>query len=84
MNLTFETAIEYYNNNDPRGEYVLVVAGKALSELAKKEEALFEALSLEDHLEHYLEKGLSKKDAIKQIAKDRHKPKREIYNYFIS
>ncbi len=36
LNLTFETAIEYYNNNDPRGEYVLVVAGKALSELAKK------------------------------------------------
>lgn len=76
-------AIDHYKTTDPRGEYVLVVSGISEELISQNEQALYEALSLEDHLEHYIEKGLSKKEAIKQIAKDRDKPKREIYNYFI-
>lgn len=81
---TVDEAIVHYTTTDPRGEYVLVVAGMSEEVIAQNEQALYEALSLEDHLEHYMDKGLSKKEAIKQIAKDRDKPKREIYNYFIN
>lgn len=78
-----EQAIRHYDAKDPRGEYVIVVAGQSKEVAAGKEKELFEALSLEDHLAHYMDKGLSKKEAIKQIAKDRDKPKREIYSYFV-
>ena len=78
-----EEAIEYYRSNDPRGEYVLIVAGCPLEQVKSKENVLFEALSLEDHLQHYLNQGMNKKEAIKAIAKDRDKPKRDIYQYFI-
>lgn len=80
---TLKTAIEYYKTTDPRGEYVLVIEGASKESILEKEQGLIEALSLEDHLQYYLDKGYSKKEAIKQIAKDRHKPKREIYGYFI-
>lgn len=76
-------AISYYQTNDPRGEYVLVIEGQSPDKLIKQEQILYEVLSLEDHLAHYIDKGLTKKEAIKQIAKDRQKPKREIYQYFI-
>ncbi|MDF1617584.1 16S rRNA (cytidine(1402)-2'-O)-methyltransferase [Petrocella sp. FN5] len=76
-------AIDYYRSNDPRGEYVLIIAGCPKEQLKSKENVLYEALSLEDHLQHYLNQGMSKKEAIKAIAKDRDKPKRDIYQYFI-
>ncbi len=82
QNMTIEEAKLYYDQNDPRGEYVLIVEGLPESYKKDKEMALFEALSLEDHMDHYLGQGMTKKDAIKQIAKDRHVPKREIYQYF--
>lgn len=80
---TIDEAIEYHEANDPRGEYVLVLEGLGDDVLVKKEQALYAALSLEDHLNHYLDKGMSKKEAIKTIAKDRGLPKREIYQHFI-
>ncbi|MCF8020397.1 MAG: 16S rRNA (cytidine(1402)-2'-O)-methyltransferase [Vallitaleaceae bacterium] len=80
---TLKEAIEYYRSNDPRGEYVLIIAGCPLEQVKLKENTLYEALTLEDHLQHYLNQGMNKKDAIKAIAKDRDKPKREIYQYFI-
>jgi len=58
-----------------KGEMVLVVAGFR----GKKEES-FEGLSLEEHLLLLMETGLSKKDAVKKVAKDRGIPKREVYD----
>ncbi|PKM69027.1 MAG: 16S rRNA (cytidine(1402)-2'-O)-methyltransferase [Firmicutes bacterium HGW-Firmicutes-2] len=80
---TLEDAIKYYRSNDPRGEYVLIIGGCPIEQIKSKENVLFEALSLEDHLQHYLNQGMDKKEAIKAIAKDRDKPKRDIYHYFI-
>lgn len=81
--VTVAEAIEHYKVTDPRGEYVLVVAGMSEALVAKKASEIFDSISLEDHLQQYLDKGFSKKEAIKAIAKDRNKPKRDIYNYFI-
>ena len=45
-----------------------------------EEQARWEEMSVEDHMEHYLSQGIDKKDAMKMVAKDRGVPKREIYN----
>lgn len=70
------------NFTNPRGEFVVIVEGcdkKDSSELNSLNE-----LSLDDHYEFYSKKGLSKKDIIKQIAKDRNVAKNEIYKYFFN
>jgi len=82
QNMTISEAIAYYKVTDPRGEYALVIEGVSEDAVKENEKALFEALSLEDHMDHYLKQGHSKKEAIKLIAKDRDKPKRDIYDYF--
>jgi 16S rRNA (cytidine1402-2'-O)-methyltransferase len=37
------------------------------------------SLSVAEHLNHYLDLGMDKKDAVKQVAKDRGIPKNEVY-----
>ena len=79
---TLGDAVEYYQSNDPRGEYVLVVEGAP--EGTQNDSALdLCSLSPEDHLEHYISSGMSKKDAIKAVAKDRGVPKNDIYMMFV-
>ena len=77
---TLEDACAYYETNDPRGEYVLIIAGKTREEVAAEETARWEELSLEEHLQKYLDEGLDKKEAMKAVAKDRGVSKRDIYN----
>ena len=77
---TLEEAMVYYEENDPRGEYVLIIAGKTKEEVAAEETARWEELSIEEHLQHYLDEGLDKKEAMKAVAKDRGVSKRDIYN----
>lgn len=71
-------AVAYYEANEPKGEYVLVVEGA----VDTGEENELNSLSLEEHLSHYIGAGLSKKDAIKAVAKDRHLSKSEVYSAF--
>ena len=77
---TLEDACAYYETNDPRGEYVLIIAGKTREEVAAEETARWEELSIEEHLQQYLDEGMDKKDAMKAVAKDRGVSKRDIYN----
>ena len=76
-------AIRYFKENTPKGEYVLVIEGISREELNAKEQAKWETLSIPEHMEQYLEKGLSKKDAMKEVAKDRGVSKREIYQQLL-
>lgn len=73
--------IEHFNNNSPRGEFVLVLDGLSEEEIEKEKRAEFEELSIEEHIVKYIEEGFSKKDAIKKVAKDRKVAKNEIYKY---
>ena len=82
QNMTLGEAVVYFKTNDPRGEYALVIKGVPEELMKDQEKVLYEALSLEDHMAHYMNQGQTKKEAIKLIAKDRDKPKREIYDYF--
>lgn len=74
-------AIEYYRNKEPRGEYVLVVQGKSREEKRKEEEEVWRKLTIEEHIKKYMNEGISKKDAIKKVAKDRNIAKSEVYKY---
>ena len=75
---TISGALSLFEEKEPRGEYVLVVEGSS-----KTEENELSSLSVPEHIEHYINSGLSKKDAIKAVAKDRNLPKSEIYRYTI-
>ena len=71
---TLSEAIEMYEQKDPRGEYVLVLGGKA-----ETEEVFWQKLSVKEHVDFYIDRGLSKMDAIKACAKDRGVAKNSIY-----
>lgn len=81
LRLPLSDAVKYYTENSPRGEYVLVVEGKRQEDIMKEAQARWESLSVEEHIKKYIEDGLSKKDAIKKVAKDRNLPKSEVYKY---
>lgn len=81
IRLSLQEAVQYYKDNSPRGEYVLVVEGKSQQEIDKEEKSKWEALTIEDHIQKHMDDGLTKKDAIKSVAKDRGIPKSEIYKY---
>ncbi len=78
---TLEKALEYYKEEEPRGEYVLVLAGKSPEEKRKEEIASWEDMTIEEHMAHYEAQGMDRKTAMKQVAKDRGLGKRDIYAY---
>ncbi|NDL67730.1 16S rRNA (cytidine(1402)-2'-O)-methyltransferase [Anaerotalea alkaliphila] len=82
VSMDLEGAIHKYAMEDPRGEYVLVLEGQSESSLEARELARWEEMSLEEHLVYYEERGMDRKEAIKQVAKDRKLPKREVYGHF--
>lgn len=63
-----------------KGEMILIIEGNKIETEGYKN---FDEISLEDHYKLYEEKGLNKKEIIKQIAKDRNVNKNEIYMYFL-
>lgn len=79
MPTTLEAALCYYENEEPKGEYVLVLEGKSRAEKRQEEIASWESMSIEEHMAYYESRGLEHKEAMKQVAKDRGVGKREIY-----
>ena len=82
MRTTLGGAVEFYEKNSPRGEYVLVVEGISEKEAIPQKAHLY-SLSVEEHVNYYIENGMSQKDAIKATAKDRGVPKNDIYMVFV-
>lgn len=76
-------ASAYYEKNPPKGECVVVIAGKSRQEIEREEKEKWADMSIEEHMEHYLRQGFDKKEAMKRTAKDRGVPKREIYNSLV-
>ena len=74
-------AVAKYEEESPRGEYVLVIEG-ASEKTTDEEEAWWNDLSVEQHVDKYISDGMSSKEAIKQTAADRGVPKREVYNIY--
>lgn len=80
---TIEELLEFYENEKPLGECVLVIEGKSRQEIRRENQASWEEMSIEEHMAYYEEKGILRKDAMKQVAKDRGVTKREIYQYLV-
>jgi len=79
LQMTLADSLSYYEVNEPRGEYVLIIAGRSREEMKKEEQAGWEALSLEEHMAHYESQGIDRREAMKRVAKDRGVSKRDIY-----
>lgn len=73
------TAITYFSENPPKGEFVLVVEGANPLELEAEARKQWDAITLPEHMEIYLSQGKPKKEAMKQVAKDRGISKRDVY-----
>lgn len=67
----------YYEDNDPRGEYILIVEGSNETRPDKKDS--YDGLDERAYVIKLMEEGLSKKDAIKMVAKDRKLKKDIVY-----
>lgn len=76
---TLAQAQELYQNQEPRGEYVLVIEGKSREEKRRQEIAAWEEITIEEHMAYYEQQGVDSKEAMKLVAKDRGVSKREIY-----
>ena len=73
--------IQYFSENRPRGEFVLVIEGKTDKEIKAEKEALWSDLTIEEHLVKIIKMGIDKKEAIKIVSKERGIPKKEVYKY---
>ena len=76
---TLSGAVSYYEEQEPKGECVLVIAGKSREEIRREEQMQWEEMTLEEHMEKYLSEGMDRKEAMKQVAKARGIGKREVY-----
>lgn len=76
---TIEDILNYYETQEPKGECVLVIAGKSRQELEQEARARFDEMTIEEHMDLYLGQGMDKKEAMKAVAKDRGVSKRDIY-----
>ena len=79
LHFTVDEALEYYNVNEPRGEYVLCIEGRNREEVRQEEQESWQELSIEEHMKLYESKGMDRKECMKKVAKDRGLSKREIY-----
>lgn len=76
---TIKDALSLFEREEPRGEYVLVVKGKSLRQKEEERQRSWQSMTIEEHMALYEEEGMDEKAAMKQVAKDRGVPKREIY-----
>ena len=80
---TFTSLLSYYEDKEPRGEYVLVISGKSREEIVKEQQSSWESMTIEEHMEYYEKQGIDHKESMKLVAKDRGVSKRDIYQYLV-
>ncbi len=77
---TLEEAIGYYEATEPKGECIIVVEGLSREAILEEARGQWDSMTIEEHLNHYINQGIDKKEAVKLVAKDRGLPKREVYD----
>lgn len=83
MPTTLSEAISFYAENEPKGEYVLVLEGKSLEIRKEEKQKEWQQLSIEEHMDFYESQGVDRKEAMKKVAKDRGLSKRDVYQYLL-
>lgn len=80
---TIEEAIIWASENEIRGEFCIVLEGNTSDEIEDEEEAYWTTMSLDEHVTYIIEETqLSSKEAIKEVAKLRNIPKRDVYQAY--
>ncbi len=82
LRTTFDDAIKMYEENPPRGEFVLVIEGKSADDIEKETRESWQDMTIAEHIELYIKEGIDEKEALKKVAKDRGVSKRDIYNEY--
>ena len=75
---------ELYQNQEPKGECVLIIQGKSREEKEEEDRKEWMKMSLEDHMLYYENQGITRKDAMKLVAKDRGISKRDVYQKLLT
>ncbi len=81
---TLKKALVFYEDNEPKGEYVLVIEGLDPKILEREEQAQWEQLTIKEHMEFYEGQGINRKEAMKKVAADRGMGKRDVYQALLS
>lgn len=76
---TFAGALERYETEEPKGECVIVIEGRSIGELKEERQRSWDEMSLEEHMDIYVNQGIDRKEAMKLVARDRGMKKREVY-----
>lgn len=76
---TLSGALAYYQEQEPKGECVIVMEGRSRTEMQQEEQQRWEELSVQEHVAYYESQGMERKEAMKRAARDRGVSKREIY-----
>lgn len=79
MRTTLGRAADFYDREQPRGEYVLVIEGISREEKKAADASRWEKMDIGEHVALYEAEGMDRKEAMKAAAKDRGIGKREIY-----
>jgi len=80
---TLEEAVAYYEEEEPKGEFVLVISGKNREEIKRLEQKEWLTIPIKEHMALYEQKGIEQKECMKLVAKDRGITKREVYQQLI-
>ncbi len=81
---TLEEASQFYKSRQPRGEYVLVIAGRDRQDLKLEKQKSWDAMSIQEHVAMYENQGIDRKEAMRMAAKDRGISKRDVYQQLLS
>ncbi|CVK18981.1 Ribosomal RNA small subunit methyltransferase I [Sporomusa paucivorans] len=69
----------HFNEHQPRGEFTLIVAGISDDEVVAAEADSFAGLDVIQAVQMLIERGINKKDAIREVASQKGLPKRQVY-----
>ncbi len=83
LRTSIEDVLEFYWDQEPRGEYVLVIEGKSYEDIQNERKNEWLQMNLEEHMRYYEEKGAARKEAMKKVAADRGISKREVYQMLL-
>ncbi len=76
LRMTLSEAVAYYEEKEPRGEYVLVVEGGCAK---PKTDALTEGMTVQEAVAHFAAEGMSRNEAVKAAAKALGLSRNEVY-----
>ena len=79
LKMTLKEATIFYEQNEPKGEFVLVIEGFDRNEEKESIQSDWLETDIVEHMNIYLEKGMDKKEAMKAVARDRGISKSDVY-----